>query len=147
MEEALKKCWRYLNRKMYTVRELEDRLRRDGFDDRVIEEVVSFLQEKGYLDDAEYIKVYLESHRNRPKGYFAIVDDLRRKGVAASYLASLRDDFYPLEAEIEDAVRLLRLEQERGGDEEKIKRKLSRRGFTWEAIEEALTKLSDSSLP
>jgi len=44
MEEALKKCWRYLNRKMYTVRELEDRLRRDGFDDRVIEEVVSFLQ-------------------------------------------------------------------------------------------------------
>ncbi|MGB9553853.1 MAG: regulatory protein RecX, partial [Candidatus Caldatribacteriaceae bacterium] len=144
MDEALKKCWRYLNRKMYTVRELSDQLRRDGFDGKTIEETIAFLQEKGYLNDAEYIQAYLESRKRRPKGYLAIVDELKRKGVASSYLVSLRDDFYPLEEEVEDALRLLQAGKERGEDEEKMKTKLLRRGFTWEAIERALSRMRDS---
>lgn len=145
MEEVLKKCWRYLNRKMYTVQELSAKLRRDGFDEKVIEEAISFLQEKGYLNDEEYVRVYLEGRKNRPKGYLAIVDDLKRKGVAPSYLHSLREDFYSLETEVEDALRLLQAGKERGEDEAKIKRRLLRRGFTWEAIEKAWSRLEGSS--
>ncbi|MCX7668324.1 MAG: RecX family transcriptional regulator, partial [Atribacterota bacterium] len=55
MEEILKRCWRYLNRKMYTVRELATKLRRDGFEEGAIEEAITFLQEKGYLNDEEYV--------------------------------------------------------------------------------------------
>ncbi|MEN3185476.1 MAG: RecX family transcriptional regulator [Atribacterota bacterium] len=145
MDKILQKCWRYLNRKMYTVQELSTKLRQDGFEEREIEEAIAFLQEKGYLNDAEYVKVYLEGRRSRPKGYLAIADELQRKGVGWPYLHSLREDFYPLEAEIEDALRLLQAGKERGEDEVKIKRKLLRKGFTWEAIERAWSRLEGSS--
>lgn len=145
MDEILRKCWRYLNRKMYTVKELSERLRRDGFDEEDIERAISILQEKKYLDDSEYVRIYLESQNRRPKGYLAVSEDLRRRGVAFSCLASLREEFYPLEAEVENAMKILQIEKEKGNNLEKTKRKLIQRGFTWEAIERALSKIEDSS--
>ncbi|MGQ9473827.1 MAG: regulatory protein RecX [Candidatus Caldatribacteriaceae bacterium] len=141
----MRKCWRYLNKKMYTVKELSEKLRRDGFDEEVIERAIHTLQEKGYLNDSEYVRIYLESQNRRPKGYLAVSESLRKKGITFSCLASLREEFYPLEAEIENALKILQMEKERGNNLEKMKRKLIRRGFTWEAIERALSKMEDSS--
>ncbi len=140
MEEALKRSFRYLSRKMYTVEELSEKLRRDGFPPEVVEETALFLQDKGYLNDQEYIRTYLESIKShRPKGFFAIRDELRRKGIPASQLSSLREEFYPLEEELKDALTILERERERNiNDLEKLRQKLTRRGFTWEVIERAL---------
>lgn len=132
---------------MHTVQELSEKLRRDGFEEKAIEEAITFLQEKGYLNDEEYVRVYLESQRNRPKGYLAIVDTLRRKGVESRYLSSLREDFYSLEREVEDALGFLQMKAKPEDDEDRLRKKLLRRGFTWEAVERALQRWRDSACP
>ena len=97
MKDIIRQGFRYLNRKMYTRGELFQKLARDGFSREEIEEALQFLEERGYLNDEEFVKIYVETRRRlNPRGLQAIKDELRRKGIPHELLDSLRE-FLPCE--------------------------------------------------
>jgi len=122
---------------MYTRGELFQKLARDGFSREEIEEALQFLEERGYLNDEEFVKIYVETRRRlNPRGLQAIKDELRRKGVSHELLDSLRE-FFPREEEVKDARGLIREWSGEGKEKEDINNRLLRRGFSWEVVEEA----------
>lgn len=65
-----------------TVTEMERRLRKKDFEESVVAEVVAWLLDLGYLDDREFARQFLEERlRRRPRGPFALVQELRKRGV------------------------------------------------------------------
>jgi regulatory protein len=122
---------------MYTRGELFQKLARDGFSREEIEKALQFLEERGYLNDEEFVKIYVETRRRlNPRGLQAIKDELRRKGVSHELLDSLRE-FFPREEEVKDARGLIREWSGEGKEKEDINNRLLRRGFSWEVVEEA----------
>jgi len=137
VKDIIRQGFRYLNRKMYTRGELFQKLARDGFSREEIEEALQFLEERGYLNDEEFVKIYVETRRRlNPRGLQAIKDELRRKGVPHELLDSLRE-FFPREEEVKDARGLIREWSGEGKEKEDINNRLLRRGFSWEVVEEA----------
>jgi len=137
VKDIIRQGFRYLNRKMYTRGELFQKLARDGFSREEIEKALQFLEERGYLNDEEFVKIYVETRRRlNPRGLQAIKDELRRKGVSHELLDSLRE-FFPREEEVKDARGLIREWSGEGKEKEDINNRLLRRGFSWEVVEEA----------
>lgn len=69
--------------RLRTVDEMRRRLRRKEFGREVVERVVDGLLERGLLDDAEFCRTFLrERLEGRPRGRFALVQELRKRGVA-----------------------------------------------------------------
>jgi len=65
-----------------SVAEMERRLRKKDFGDSVVSEVVAWLLDLGYLDDREFARQFLDERlRRRPRGPFALVQELRKRGV------------------------------------------------------------------
>lgn len=65
-----------------SVTEMERRLRKKEFDDSVVAEVVAWLLDLGYLDDREFARQFLDERlRRRPRGPFALVRELQKRGV------------------------------------------------------------------
>lgn len=65
-----------------SVAEMERRLRKKDFEDSVVSQVVAWLLDLGYLDDREFARQFLDERlRRRPRGPFALVQELRKRGV------------------------------------------------------------------
>lgn len=76
-----------------SVAEARRRLRRLGYRDVLIEQVIERLLEMGYLDDADFARAWVESRdRARPKGEIALRRELQLKGVAADTVAKVLDE-------------------------------------------------------
>ncbi len=137
MKDIVQQSFRYLNRKMHTRDELYQKLARDGFPEEEIEKTLQFLEERSYLSDEEFVKVYIEERRKlNPRGFRALAEELHRRGVPPSLLDSLREIF-PREEEIKDAQKLIREWRDKGKEKDEINNRLLRRGFSWEVIEQA----------
>lgn len=71
-----------LSHRSRTVDEMRRRLRRKGFDDPLVDDVVRRLIDRGYLDDRAFAREFLrERLRRRPRGPFALVQELRERGL------------------------------------------------------------------
>ena len=72
-EEELSKAknyvYRILARRMYTNKEIRDKLVERGYLDKVIEDVIATLERYGYLNDRTYAEDWIRSRmRSKPKG-------------------------------------------------------------------------------
>ncbi len=83
---SVSKCKNYvlklLARKLYTEKELRNKMRDKGFLTEASDEVVSFLKEYGYINDRQFAKSYIsDSIRLRKKGKRLIRMELLQKGI------------------------------------------------------------------
>lgn len=144
-EKAKRYAASVLSSRMYTCKEVVDRLVRKGFDTELAEEVVGEFCAAGVLDDAEYARCYVHDAINiGMKGEYRIKQELLRKGVAGSVidkaLAEFEDD---TEKQLEEYVQL------RFGntvftdrrDIEKAKAHLARRGYSYTDIRRCFENL------
>lgn len=69
-----------LESRPYTCFMLADKLKHNDYPKIIVEQVVSFLQEYHYLDDSEYVRMYVESCSGR-KSRKQLQCDLQRKGI------------------------------------------------------------------
>lgn len=79
-QTAFDKALRHISASMKTEREIRDFLRRKGYLDEVIDDVVGRMKGYGFLDDEAYAQAYAESAGKR-KGGRLIAMELRRKGI------------------------------------------------------------------
>lgn len=132
-----------LTNKMYTCKELYDRLMRKKYEPEICEQVVAEFVAAGYLDDRRYAEMYLadESALNA-KGIWRIRQELFRKGIAASILDAVFDSCetdtesylkeYVEQRHLADAVHSRK-------DLERLKARLARRGYSAGEINRCLS--------
>ena len=70
-----------LERRPMSVHLMKEKLKNNDYPMSIIEQVVSFLMRYNYLDDAEYVRIYLQSYADR-KSKRQLLCELCRKGVS-----------------------------------------------------------------
>jgi regulatory protein len=70
-----------LSRRDFCVRELHDRLVAQGYEAPVVQQVVSELHERGFVNDERYAQQYLSLHAERGHGPLRIGRDLNALGI------------------------------------------------------------------
>lgn len=129
--------------KMYTCREIEDRLIKKKIDRDTAERVVCEFASAGALDDKAYAEAYIEeSVKLGGKGLYRIRQELMRKGVAKSIIDKACDnaedaDTYSALCEYVESRRLYEGITSRR-ELEKLKARLARRGYSFSEIRRCL---------
>lgn len=149
--EALEKARAYafllLKFRLRSTQELRQRLRQKKFAPEAVEETLDFLQEKSFIDDRVFAKAWVSSRLKKPLGITRIRQELRLKGVDNKIIESELNRARKGYSEGEVVLELARLKfaKLKGTDIYKAKQKvfqyLARRGFSSEAITDALTQL------
>lgn len=173
-QELERRCWddalRYLARAPHAKREVERKLAR-RWDETLVARVIARLERGGWLDDASFARVYMESHPGH--GPRRLLGDLVRKGVdrelAERVLAELTEVAVERRAAFDpqveqslgkptvgdpETVRILalkRLNSVAGLDRVAAERRLGgfllRRGFGMEEVRGVLRELLDGFPP
>lgn len=81
LKRAKERALYLLERRPLSVSMLRERLRSNDYPETIIEQVISILEEYHYLDDKEYIRIYVNFYTNK-KSRRQIIYDLLRKGVS-----------------------------------------------------------------
>lgn len=130
--------------KMYTCRELCDKLIIKGFSKELSEQVTSEFISAGFLNDAEFANMYIADQVNLgAKGIYRIKQELLRKGVSSSIIETAIEN-----ADIDTKNTLSEYISLRGlcdnihtrKDLEKLKARLARRGFSLSEINSCLSE-------
>jgi len=154
-EEELSKAknyvYRILARRMYTNKEIRDKLVERGYLDKVIEDVIATLERYGYLNDKTYAEEWIRSRmRSKPKGKIAIRQELARKGVERSIIEDALSQEFDESREKDMVLELARRKVRSCKRDEPVavRRKLYgfllRRGFNYETVKYAVNQVMDT---
>jgi regulatory protein len=140
---------RYLAPRPRSVGEIRRQLRAKRFDDEAIDRAIDQLRAQGHIDDEAFARYWLEQRaRFRPKGERALVAELLQKGVSRETIDVVLGERAP-EVDAGQALAALRSVVGRWGELSEVERRrkaqayLLRRGFSYDAIEEALAALAE----
>ncbi|HEX2221204.1 MAG TPA: regulatory protein RecX, partial [Candidatus Limnocylindria bacterium] len=93
-EAALEVAARFLGTRPRTRWEVERRLRRAGVPDAVVTATVDRLADLGYLDDAAFVRWWLEQRdRHAPRGRRMLEAELRQRGVPREVIEEFREAY------------------------------------------------------
>lgn len=133
---------RFLAHRMRTVNEMRDHLEEKGFSKSEADAVIEEYEDLGYLDDAEYAKVYVEYACTKKRGRRRIERELKERGIDREIAENAVEDYIYENGvdEYEDALAIARgAANQRIGDDGnmtlsqreigRIMRKLDRRGY------------------
>ncbi|MBN1406671.1 MAG: RecX family transcriptional regulator [Calditrichaceae bacterium] len=139
-------AYRYLTRRPHLNTELKRKLSAKKFSNSIIEQTLEYLNQKNYMDDEAFIKMYMQEQINLKKsGPLIIKKKLMEKGAHSSAIDPILTEGYPEELQIENAAKLFqnKIRSIREEDEKKVKEKMYRflqqKGFTWPIIEKVFS--------
>ena len=129
--------------------ELRQRLKMKGYKGPVIDAVVEDLRRLGYVDDAKFAKLWVESRMHlNPVGDVILRQELKVKGVADSLIEdalTAKAESYN-ESEIAKSMAIERFERFKKMDRRKALKRvydfLLRRGFAYETVRSVVEELS-----
>jgi regulatory protein len=153
-EEELSKAknyvYRILARRMYTRKEIRDKLVERGYMNEVIQDVIATLERYGYLDDRIYAEEWIHSRiRLKPKGKTALRQELARKGIEKSIIEGALNQAFDESKEADMVLNLARqkVRSYSGDDPSTARRKLQgfllRRGFDFETVRDAIKQVME----
>lgn len=132
--EAYERAVRWIGRRPHAGKEIGQKLRQYEFDEDIITEVTSRLQNQGLLDDRSFAEEWI-GHRvhSQKKGRRWAIAELKQKGVSAAHIEEAMKAIDP-EVEYENALQLARKKwKQTSGDRRTRMHKtaayLVRRGF------------------
>lgn len=140
-KRARERCFALLKTRDRTGRQLEDKLKEDGYPQAVIQRTMDFLRTKGYFDDQSYARRYVELGASR-KSPRQMAWELERRGVDRDQIRQALTEAAPSEEEtIRALARKKAADYDRltGQELYKLYAYLARRGFSYEAIRRALS--------
>lgn len=135
-----------------TQAKLRDKLLADGYPGHVAQAVVGALVARGYVDDTRYALIKARSLlKAGGRGRRGVEAVLTRSGISEETLATVLDETFPAEAELERAAQAAdRLRSSARGSPERLARKLLSRGFepetAWTAAKASIGA-ADTSRP
>jgi regulatory protein len=149
IEEAKQKVLRLLNRRLYSEKEILDKLNAKGYEDHIVSIVVSELKEISIIDDRAFTRAFVSDRlRLKPEGSFKIALELRKKGISREVIERAFNEAQVVDGDRERALdiarrRLLSLSAitDRMTKKRRLSSYLARRGFSFEIIRETLDLL------
>ena len=143
------RAFRLLGRRQHASFELSRKLWNKDYEQKLIDEVIEELQKKGYLDDKEFIRVFV-ADKSKTKNWSVkrIKGELFKRGIASKLIDETLID-QPREADIENAMKLANKKYEvllkRKLERKELRNKLSAylfsKGFDYDLIKEVCRKL------
>lgn len=144
MEKARRYAFLLLKFRLRSADEIRQRLKKKKFTPQVIEETLSFLKDKAFIDDEHFARAWIESRIKRPLGIRRLKQELQLKGIGQEIIESQIHEIKKDYSEEDVVTRIIqeRLEKVKGSDPQKAKRRiyayLLRRGFSPNIILEAM---------
>ena len=127
--------------------EIRQRLKKKKFNSEIIESTVSFLKDKGFIDDNYFAKTWIESRIKKPLGIRRLKAELSIKGINKEIIDTQINEIKKSYAE-EDIVGGIardRLNKLKGIDPQKAKKRvyayLLRRGFSPEVVIDVINQV------
>jgi regulatory protein len=143
ISRATNQAVRLLSFRPRSRRELETRLKKNGYGSEAIAAAIERMVELGYIDDVDFASYWVENRQqHRPRGRRLLASELRSKGVPPDIVDQAIE-----EAEIDEYAQALELavrraERLRGLDRETWRRRLAgflqRRGYGWDVVRPVL---------
>jgi regulatory protein len=130
-----------------STQEIRQKLSKKDYEEAVIEAAIERMNQMGYLDDLAFARFWIESRsRSKPLGKQALRYELRQKGIADNLIRELLDELVDESAAAYQAAQG-RIRRFRGSSQRDFKQKLGaflqRRGFRYEAVNQALAQIID----
>ena len=150
MNKALRYAFGLLKFRPRSEYELRQRLKRRGFSESAVEETLFFLKEKKFVDDLEFVRIWVQSRLKKPLGINRIRQELKIKGIEKDLIEQALKDI--TDKYSEDRV-VKELACRRWGrlkhvQPQKARRRLFlfllRRGFSIDKIQEAINQIRTS---
>lgn len=139
LNSAFERAVGYLSLSPRSRKEIERYLTDKGYDADVVAAALKRLDAYRYVDDRAYAESYVRSMSKR-YGSFRLASELKRKGIAQDIIDELLDDGGDT-AVLDVAKKYMR--SHKTADKQKLKRFLAGRGFGWDSISDAVSKLAD----
>jgi regulatory protein len=151
VEESLKKAkdytYRLLKFRMRSEQEIIQRLKSKNFDNITIERTVSYFKDIGLIDDFKFCQLWFDDRINKLFGFFRIIKELKQKGIPQEIidkvLAEKKNNYK--EEDLIFKIIKKRIKNKNPPLSLKDKRKLYtyliQRGFTVDAVSEAIESL------
>ncbi|RKY90706.1 MAG: hypothetical protein DRQ01_08780 [Ignavibacteriae bacterium] len=144
------RAFRYLGRRLHSAFELRTKLRQKGYEIEMIDQVISELRDKNYLDDSEYALVFVEEKfRSKMWSENKLKSELIKKGISSSVISDVLSKKFPDEGDFNNALTVslkkYKILQERNLDLQTTKKKLisflNSRGYNYETIKQVCDKI------
>lgn len=149
LQKAKEYAFLLLKFRLRSEHELHQRLENKKFNSRIIDEIISFLKEKGFIDDDYFAKTWVESRVKKPLGIKRLRQELIAKGIDKAIIDSRINEIRKNYPEEDVVARLAkdRLNKLKGCDPQKARKRvyayLLRRGFSPETVIDAVTKIKE----
>lgn len=131
-------------RRDLSAHELRERLGRDGYQDRVIDDIVARAERTGLVDDARFAAAFVRSKASVGWGRLKISRELAQRGIDIEGLGVWPDELLCEEGELERARELAGRRRLTGqNDRQKIMRFLCGRGFSASVAARAAREATD----
>jgi regulatory protein len=135
---AMTRALNFLGYRARSEKEVRDRLRRYGYGEESVEDVVVRLKELGYLDDEDFARLVVREKARR-YGPRRVSAELQRSGVDAELARGVVEEEFAGRSEVEQARSAAARRYNRGGSDAEARRVygfLVRRGYSAEVCAE-----------
>lgn len=139
LNSAFERAVGYLSLAPRARKEIDKYLSDKGYEREVIDETLAKLDNYHYIDDYGYAQSYIKS-KSKKYGSFRLSAELKKKGIAQNIIDELLEDGGDGNV-AEVAKKYLRTHS--ACNKQKLKRFLAGRGFSWDSISAAVSRLSD----
>jgi regulatory protein len=145
-ENYLNLAYRYLTIRNRSEKEIREYLTRKKASVEIIENVITSLKEKKFLNDEAFARAWvLNRARLKPKGQVLLKFELKQKGITEDIIKKVLSEVQEeIPDEVEQAKSLIakKMERLKGATRREIYHKiggfLSRRGYNWDVVKKAI---------
>lgn len=128
-----------LSRRDHSTKEIQDKLKGQGFSPSSIESAVEKARQSRYLDDARFASYFVDERVRRGWGRIKIEQELRRKGVDPAEIPGYPEEYFDEQSDVERAAALLaRKSIPENKPFEKLVRHLMSKGFSYSIARDAV---------
>lgn len=144
-EKAYQIGLRYISYKPRSCNEVEEKLEKSGFSEEIISSVVGEYKEKGYLDDLEYARQWVDVRSSsKPRSRRQLEYELKKRGISENLISEAIENA-PEDIDLAYALGKKYLRRYQHLDEDGFKKKLfgvlARRAFSYEVVKKTVNKL------
>lgn len=143
MSSAREKAIGYLARFARSERQVRNYLVRKEFSSEEIAEAITYLRDRGFLNDASFAESVVRERIRRCDGPRKIRQMLFEKGIDSETQDRLLRELYPEELQVEAAAELIRKRLRRTSDRDKVLRFVASRGFSRYVMIQALKNCTE----
>lgn len=145
-EVAFQKALQFINYRPRSIDETRRRLLKKGFSEEVAEKTIEKLQERNWLNDLEFARLWIENRNAfRPRSARLLTQELRLKGVADDTIQQALDKFGGDENELAYQAGIKKAKQCRDETKldflKKVGGFLGRRGFHYGIVKPTVERL------